>query len=197
MNDNSFNEIIESIENTDMKEFAKILLKTIPEYFWIVPASSSLKHHGAYVCIEGGLARHTLALVRLLNYTLEIESIREQFTSRERDLMRIAGMMHDTRKSGSQEEWEADNHTKFEHPIMAAEVVLSFDNGKYIPHNELIVLVNLISSHMGQWSTSKYSDTVLPKPTTKMEIMVHQMDYLASRKDIEVHCEMNNELKIQ
>ena len=37
-------------------------------------------------------------------------------------------MMHDTRKSGSQEEWETDPHTRFEHPIMAAEVVLSFDN---------------------------------------------------------------------
>ena len=48
---------------------------------------------------------------------------------------------------------------------------------------------------MGQWSISKYSDAVLPKPITKMEIMVHQMDYLASRKDIEVHCEIESELK--
>ena len=191
-----FDEILNTIENDDMRKFAEVLIDTIPEYFWSVPSSSSGKYHPQFALGEGGLARHTLALVRFLNYTLEIESIKEQFTSRERDLMRIAGMMHDTRKSGSQEEWEADNHTKFEHPIMAAEVIATFDNGMFLPHDELQVLMNLIATHMGSFCTSKYSDTVLPKPTTKMEIMVHQMDYLASRKDIEVHCEINNELKI-
>ena len=190
-----FDEILNTIENNDMRKFAEVLIDTIPPYFYEVGASSSGKYHAQYCLGKGGLLRHTLALVRLLNYTLEIESIKEQFTSRERDLMRIAGMMHDTRKSGSQEEWETDPHTRFEHPVLVANVILEFGNKGYLSNNELIDLSNICATHMGQYNTSKYSDTILPVPCNKMEIMVHQMDYLASRKDIEVHCEMESELK--
>ena len=144
-----FDEILNTIENDDMKKFTEVLIDTIPEYFWSVPSSSSGKYHPQFALGEGGLARHTLALVRLLNYTLEIESIKEQFTSRERDLMRIAGMMHDTRKSGSQEEWEADPHTRFDHPVLVANVILEFGNKGYLPNNELIDLSNICATHMG------------------------------------------------
>lgn len=180
-----FDEIINSIENEDMKEFAKELIKTIPKYFWEVGASSTGKYHPAYALGELGLARHTCALVRFLNHTFDIDCMGKCFTSRERDMMRIGGMMHDTRKSGDQEDFEKNKYTKFNHPLLAADVIRQFD-GKFLNHNEIECIANMISSHMGQWNTDKRSDVVLPLPIDKYQKMLHWADYLASRKDIEI-----------
>lgn len=180
-----FDEIINSIENEDMKNFALELINTIPPYFWEVPASSTGKYHPAYALGEGGLARHTLALVRILNHTFFIDCMGKCFTSRERDIMRIAGMMHDTRKSGDQTDFEYNKYTKFNHPLLAAAVIRQFD-GKYLNHEEIECIATAIESHMGQWNTDKRSGVVLPLPINKYQKMVHWADYLASRKDIEV-----------
>ena len=179
-----FKEIYESLENEDMKEFFKELIKTVPSYFWTVGASSTGKYHPQFALGDGGLVRHTCALVRFLNHTFEIESM-NKWTSRERDMLRICGAMHDTRKSGTQEEYEHNKYTKFEHPLYAAEVIRSFD-GKFLTHDEIEQMATTTESHMGAWNTDKRSSTVLPKPTTRMQKMLHWADYLASRKDIEV-----------
>ena len=35
---------------------------------------------------------------------------------------------------------------------------------------------------MGKWITSNYSDTILSEPETEIEQLVHNADYIASRK---------------
>ena len=93
-----FDEILATIENDDLRYFAAKCVNRIDPWFWIAPAASSGKHHPRTSLGEGGLSRHTLSVVRFLNYILEIESIQSQFTSRERDIMKIAAMMHDSKK---------------------------------------------------------------------------------------------------
>ena len=101
-----FNEIIDTIENEDLKEFmVSKCMPTSPDWFWEAPAASSGRFHPKTSLGEGGLARHTVAMCRILNYMFEIESIYNNYKSRERDLMRIAGLMHDSRKSGSQDDY--------------------------------------------------------------------------------------------
>jgi hypothetical protein len=100
-----FDTILETFENEDIKKFAEECLDSVAPYFYIVPASSTGKYHPKYSLGDGGLARHTIALVRIMNYLFALDCIKEQFNARERDLLRIAGMMHDTRKSGTQEEY--------------------------------------------------------------------------------------------
>lgn len=180
-----FDEILDSIENEDIKEFAKKkCIPTVEDYFWVVPASSTRKYHPDYACTEGGLAKHTVALVRFLNHMFGVESITSQFTSRERDLLRVAGMMHDTRKSGTQKDYERSKWTRFDHPLQAAAVIRGLDG---LPKEEIEMIAHMIESHMGQWCTDKRNpDVVLPKPTDKYQIILHVADYLASRKDIEV-----------
>lgn len=187
MGKETFNEVLESIENDDMREFAKVLLDTIPSYFYKAPASSSGRYHPSYCLGEGGLVRHTLAVVKILNYIFEVEYYKNQFTSRERDIMRIAALMHDSRKSGSQEDYEKNPQTKFEHPLLAAEIIDTFNNSEYLNYEELQKIKSCIISHMGSWCTSNYSDIVLPKPLTKIQGLVHLADYLASRKNIEIN----------
>ena len=155
----------------------------MPDYFFHVPASSTGKYHPSYSLGEGGLLRHTLAVVKFLNYFLGLESFGALFTSRERDLLRIAAIMHDSRKSGSQEDYEHSKWTRFEHPLLAAKVVKKTE-GLNPPEKDYIA--EAIESHMGQWNTDKRSSVKLPKPTNAPSMLVHLADYLASRKDITV-----------
>lgn len=178
-----FESILCTIENNDIREFAEKCIDTIPDYFWEVGASSSGKYHPQYALGDGGLARHTCALVRILNYMLEIDCVGNEFTSREKDLLRIAGMMHDSRKSGSQEDWLENKHTRFNHPILAAHEIKNIDG---IDDDERNIVLSAIASHMGQFNTDKKSDIILPLPRTKYQKIVHLADYLASRKDLEV-----------
>lgn len=175
--------ILATIVNEDIREFAKALVEELPDYIWHVGASSTGKHHPAYSLGEGGLMRHQIAVVRFLNFFFELEQYNTMFTSREMDLMRVAGLVHDGRKSGEQSDYERSKFTKFDHPIQMANVVRSFD-GKYLTHDELEFIAHCISSHMGQWNTDRKSSVVLDKPKDGYQFFVHLADYLASRKDL-------------
>lgn len=174
---------LDTFENEDIKEFAIALLNNIPDYIWHVGASSTGKYHPAYSLGEGGLMRHQIAVVRFLNFFFALEQYNTKLTSRERDLMRLAGLVHDARKSGSQEDYEKSKYTKFNHPVLMADAVRGFD-GQYLSHDEIEIVANTISKHMGQWCTDKKSSFELPKPNDKYSRLVHLADYLASRKDL-------------
>lgn len=175
--------ILATIVNEDIREFAKVLVEGLPNYIWEVGASSTGKYHPAYSLGEGGLMRHQIAVVRFLNYFFELEQYNTKLTSREMDLMRVAGLCHDGRKSGEQTDYERSKFTKFDHPLQMANVIRSYD-GKYLNHDELEFMAHCIESHMGQWSTDRKSSVVLPKPMDEYQHFVHLADYLASRKDL-------------
>lgn len=179
-----FESILSTIENKDIREFAEVLIDTIPDYIFHAAASSSGKYHPKYALGDGGLVRHTCALVRILNHIISIDCM-NKFTSRERDLMRVAGIMHDSRKSGTQEDYEKNKYTKFDHPLQAATVIREF-KGKYLTEEEIELIATTIEAHMGQFNKDKKSDIVLPLPENKYQKMVHLADYLASRKDLEI-----------
>ena len=178
---NLINPVLDTISNKDIKEFAIVLLDNLPEYIWHVGASSTGKYHPQYSLGEGGLMRHQMAVVRFINFFFELEQYGSKLTSREMDLMRVAGLVHDGMKSGTQADFEASKYTKFDHPLQMAAIIRSYD-GKYLNHDELEFIAEVISKHMGQWNTDKKSSVVLPKPNDKFSRMLHVADYLASRK---------------
>lgn len=178
---NMIQPVLNTIENEDIKEFATVLLDGLPEYIWHVGASSTGKYHPQYSLGEGGLMRHQMAVVRFLNFFFELEQYNSKLTSREMDLMRVCGLVHDGRKSGSQEDYEKSKYTKFDHPIQMADVIRSY-HGQYLTTEELDMMADVISKHMGAWNTDKKSSCVLPKPSEKFSRMLHVADYLASRK---------------
>lgn len=175
--------ILDTIVNDDIREFARVLVGGLPPYIWEVGASSTGKYHPAYSLGEGGLMRHQIAVVRFLNYFFELEQYNTKFTSRECDLMRIAGLVHDGRKSGEQADYERSKFTKFDHPIQMANVIRSYE-GQYLNRDELEFIAHCIESHMGQWATDRKSSVILPKPMDEAQKFVHLADYLASRKDL-------------
>lgn len=175
--------VLNTFENDDIKNFAIVLLDNLPEYIWRVPASSTGKYHPAYSLGEGGLMRHQIAVVRFLNFFLELEQYNKIIPSRERDLLRVAGLIHDGRKSGSQSDYERSKYTKFDHPLQMAAVIRSYD-GKYLNHNEIELIAHCIESHMGSWNFDKKTGECLPKPEDLYQELVHLADYLASRKTL-------------
>ena len=175
--------ILATIANEDIREFAKVLVEGLPNYIWEVGASSTGKYHPAYSLGVGGLMRHQIAVVRFLNYFFDLEQYNTKFTSREMDLMKVAGLIHDGRKSGEQIDYERSKFTKFDHPIQMANVIRSYE-GQYLNHEELEFIAHCIESHMGSWNTDRKSKAVLPKPIDDYQRFVHLADYLASRKDL-------------
>lgn len=177
---NTVEEVINSLRTDVMKELAINLANTIPDYWYHVPASSSGKYHPSYALGEGGLARHTFAACEILSYIFDVN----YFSDMQKDMMMIAMLMHDTRKSGSQAEYNNNVTTKFEHPLLAAEVILNYE--KVYPNisEEIEDIAKMVACHMNKWNTSDYSDVELPVPVSYMERMVALSDYLASRKNI-------------
>lgn len=180
------------LENEDIKEFAETFIECCPRYWKIVGASSTSKYHASYAQGEGGLIRHTLALVCLINHTFDIKCMREKWTSRERDLVRVAGLFHDAFKSGTDADYQKNKYTKHEHPIIAYNAMMKYKGCGIIPDSEIEIIAKAIETHMGQWTTSNYSDIVLREPKNKFQKMLHWADYLASRKDIEIKFEELN-----
>lgn len=188
--------ILNTIVNEDIREFAKVLVEGLPSYIWEVGASSTGKYHPAYSLGLGGLMRHQIAVVRFLNYFFELEQYNTKFTSREMDLMRVAGLVHDGRKSGEQTDYERSKFTKFDHPLQMANVIRSYD-GQYLNHDELEFIAHCIEAHMGSWNTDKKSSVVLPKPIDEYQRFVHLADYLASRKDLTMAFDESAQPKVE
>lgn len=180
-------EYFDSVQDENVKKFMEQCIETIPEYWYTVPASSTGKYHPNYALGNGGLMRHTIALLRFFDRLVRNTMYGSPFTNREMDLLRVACLMHDSRKSGSDEDFAISKYTKFDHPILAANVVRSIET-EYITDEEKEMIANAIESHMGQWNVDTYgkSKVELPLPTNKYQKIVHLVDYLAAQKGVEV-----------
>lgn len=173
--------VLNTITNDDIRVFATTLVDNLPKYIWEVGASSTGKYHPEYSLGVGGLMRHQVAVVRFLNFFFELEQYNKGFTDREMDLMRVAGLIHDGRKSGEQEDYEKSKYTRFDHPLRMANVIRSTDG---LGEEEKNFIAHCIESHMGQWNVDKKTKVELPKPIDDYQKFVHLADYLASRKDL-------------
>ncbi len=168
------------IQEERLRECAKKLIDSLPDYFFEVAASSTGKYHPSYALGEGGLLRHTKAAVRIAHELLLDPSIGDKYQKEEKDLMIIALLVHDGLKHGR----EKSQYVKFEHPLLIADYIQEKQKDFGFSKEEATFLSSVISSHMGPWTTNSYSDVVLPAPKTKYQNFVHMCDYLASRKCI-------------
>ena len=185
----SFKSEIAYIKNEKYKKGAKELIDLLPDYFFTVAASSTGKYHPLFSLGEGGLLRHTKALVRIGVELMNNESLNHKFTDDEKDLLIISMIMHDGLKHGR----EYSEYTKFEHPLIVCDYIKENKDKLSLDDKDIEFITKTISSHMGQWNTSPYSDVVLPLPKDKYQRFVHMCDYLASRKFLDIKF-VNNDI---
>ena len=157
---------LEKIEHPTIKKFVvDALYYYVPDSFFYIPASSSGKYHPTYSLGTGGLVRHTMAA---LYFAEELFPLYEgEFTSRQKDYIRAALILHDTRKPSKT------------HPI-EVKLMLEPFRDKYARIFDQVI--DLIESHMGQWDYfGKF-----PTPKSSTQKFVHLCDFLASRKEVSV-----------
>lgn len=183
-----FNNELELIKNDRLRKSCEVLLNELPDYFYEIPASSTGKYHPKFALGEGGLVRHTKVAVRIAYEIIKTQSIGNVFTDDEKDLILISLMLHDGLKEG----FPKKKYTKFDHPILAANFVKDKANLTELTSEEVKLISTNISSHMGEWNKSDYSDITLPLPKNKYQKMVHMCDLLASRKFINVEFDGND-----
>ena len=160
------NELLKStrwIANDTLREWVEKKLDDVPNYFWEIPASTSGKYHPEYSQGEGGLVRHTRAVVFFV-----IELSRSwDLTEQELDICIASAVLHDTWKCGKD-----GKHTVKEHPQIAAEWAREDSEEGSVRW----MVADLILTHMGIWHE--------PKPESRLQWFLHTADYLASRKQI-------------
>ena len=173
-----FTSELNTIINLNIRKFCVEMLDDAPDYFFVIPASSTGKFHPKFAQNEQGLIRHTKALVGIANDLLSLEQY--NFDPDTKDMIRVAGILHDAKKLGD----NGSQWTVFDHPIIAADWVRN-SKSETVSQDVKNEIASMIASHMGSWNTSKHSETILPKPVTEEQKFVHMCDYLASRKHLE------------
>lgn len=166
------------IVNEDLRMAVKSYLEEeTPDYFWTDGASSSGKFHPSFSQGCGGLVRHTKAVVMFAEELLRMSSyayMREEY----KDYVIAACLLHDTKKYGFTNEIDKTEYKN--HAVNASKAFADYAEQvmDYKPH---FLLLNAISSHMGQWSTEKED-----RPFTSIDRCVHMADYMASRPFIDI-----------
>lgn len=173
-----FNTEINYIKDTVKQEDLKYLINLLPDYFFSIPASSTMKYHPKFACTKNGLVKHTKAAVRIAYDLFETVN----FTEEDKDLIIMALTLHDGLKKGLKEQ----KYTCFDHPLLVSKLIMEHASELKMGIDNVRKMCTLIESHMGKWNTSAYSKVVLPIPRNELEKYVHRCDYLASRNYLNI-----------
>lgn len=172
---NLFKRELSYIKDSNIRDFAKTLIENADDYFFTVPASSSGKYHPDFARGNGGLVRHTKAVVYFTNEIIRSElQFGDTINEHTADLLLVAALAHDIKKQGN----GIEGHTVKEHPTLAADYVkrMWVNDLHGISGEDIDFVYDVIRSHMGPWQE--------PKPKTREQLIVYYADYVASRKEI-------------
>lgn len=184
-----FNYELNYIKNKKYKESLILILDMIPEYFYEVPASSTGKYHPTFALGYGGLLRHTKVATRIAYELLQNNSL-NNFTDKEKDLIIISIILHDTFKLGKVKE----KYTRIDHPLLVAEFLRENQEKFNFTYDELKFICDGIASHMGEWNKDYNGNEVLPLPNNKYQRFIHMCDYLSSKRFLDVKFDSNNNI---
>ena len=168
------------------------MIKLLPDYFFEIPASSTGKYHPSYALGDGGLVRHSKAAVRIGYELLQDPSIGDKYTSKEKDMMLMALLLHDGLKSGL----EKEQYTRFDHPLLLCDLIMDSEEVLGLEVEEIDFICDCIKTEMGNWTTDYNGVEILEKPKTKYQNFVHMCDNLASKKFLQIPFDENNNISV-
>lgn len=162
----------------------KIFLDTrVPDYFWIVQASQSGKHHPKFSSQIGGLVRHTAVAANyaanLYNSKI-VYSLFAPFSREDLSFVLAAILLHDTFKLG----YKDNGRTVYSHGSIAADEFYDFATKETtIEKADIKIICDAISSHMGRWGRNQ--------PESHIDKYVSLCDYLSAQKEMERFYDMS------
>ena len=178
-----FKKELKLIKDKNIRKFTcKILIK-LPDYFFIIPASSTGKYHPKHCLGKGGLVRHVKAAVKIANIMFRDECT-APFNDIEKDIIISSLILHDGIKNGlNGSQW-----TDEQHPNLIAEFIK--ENYDETLDKEIIdKIIGCVRSHSGPWNLNKSGVEMFPRPESTMEQFVHLADYISSRREITINLE--------
>jgi len=173
------------ILNPKIKEFTKkVLLKIVPDYFFIIQPSSTKKYHPLQTHCDGGLVIHTKMAVRIAIEMFEFK--KNPYTNDMKDCIISALILHDIYKNGTN---PLNKYTVADHPMVAVnQIKLYKDICNILNEETLNTILDGIMCHMTKWNKDyKTKKEVLPLPTKSFQNYIGLCDYLASRKCIGIN----------
>lgn len=178
------------IENEDYSESLLKIINKLPDYWLHEAASSTGKYHPNYALGDGGLLRHSKACMRIGYELLNDKIIGDKYTSREKDLLLMALLVHDGLKLGLPKE----RYSRIDHPILMGKFIIDNKEEFGLSLEDATFLNDVIKTHMGSWTADYNGNEVLEKPQNKYQNFVHMCDFLASRKCIIVPFDEENRI---
>ena len=173
-----FEKEISLIKEESLRDFIRYYLnECVPNVFWTTGASASGRFHPNFAQGEGGLVRHTKAVVMFCNELMRMSQW-AYMTDERKDLAILACIAHDTVKYGFTDAVETD---EYKNHAENAAVLVSEAWEKFFHMACPYELTQAIRSHMGQWSTNRDD-----RPFTPIDRLVHLADYVASRNFISI-----------
>ena len=177
-----FEGLLNNFETDEIRDYCADMIKEIPDYIFTIPSSTSLKFHNKTQCQSHGQIFHILMFAEVMNYVLGLEYVTEKTNERQRDCLRCTPIFHDAIKCGL----NGSQHTVHEHPMLAGEWIRNTSVEHDVDADTKAYIARLCESHSGEWTSTKRSKTVLPKPENDEQFFVHMCDYLASRSNLDM-----------
>lgn len=164
----------------------------LPDYFFTTPASSTGKYHPVFANSENGLMLHSLAVTRIAHQLFDIlNESDDKFSGKTLNNLICAAWLHDMFKYGDPFAYKPGTLTDHGHPKYAADFFKNSDviakcKSFNLETSDIELISDLINTHMGPYTISKYSNIVLDTPTTSLQKLLFNADFLASRKENDV-----------
>ena len=153
------------IKDETILEDCRTMIGALPDYFFLVPASSTGKYHPSYSLGEGGLLRHTKAAIRIGYELLQDPCIGDKYTDNEKDIMLMGLLLHDGLKHGIPKE----RYVRFDHPLLMANYIMEHKADLLMSDEKIDLLCSVIKTHMGPWTQDYDGNEVLEAPKTKYQ----------------------------
>lgn len=177
-----FEGLLNKFETDEIRNYCTDMIKEIPDYIFTIPSSTSFKYHNKTQCQPHGQIFHILMFAEVMNYVLGLEYVKEKTNERQRDCLRCTPIFHDAIKCGL----NGSQYTVHEHPMLAGEWVRNTSVEHDVDASTKAYIARLCESHSGEWTSTKRSKTVLPKPENDEQFFIHMCDYLASRSNLDM-----------
>lgn len=164
---------IRMIKDEDTRMLARGFWDKAPDYFFVIPASSSGKYHWAKEI--GGLFDHVLMGM----YCASQLAVTFGLTDLERDMAVAALAGHDCLKYG------IDYDTRYfdMHPFLPRSYYARALAG-FATTDTMDTVFSAIERHMGSLADGAWTSVGRLKPETPLEQVVHLADFMASRSEV-------------
>lgn len=170
-----YGEELDYIVDPVIRNFTEYSLNKIPNYHFLIPASSTGKYHPQQSLGEMGLTRHTRAVV----YFARAFSRSYQLTEKETDIVISACLLHDSCKLGL----HMQKYTHKLHDKIAADFILELGRSYEIPMSDLMQICTAIAFHAGPW-TEHPKKKQFPDDYSKIETVVHISDMASAQRAV-------------